>query len=80
MISSQIRHFTPNFDEIVEEGEADFADSGLKVSSVIRVGRLAVVDGDMLLGAIGQIAPARLQRIKGRLAEWLLQASDHGGN
>jgi len=74
MISSQIRHTVPDFDEIVQEEAADFAESGLKVSSVIRVGRLAVVDGALLLGAIGRIAPGRLQRIKDRLTEWLLQS------
>jgi len=73
MISSQIRHAISYFDEIVREDDNDFADSGLKASSLIRVGRLAVVDGEILLGAIGQIATDRLQRIKGRLAEWLLR-------
>lgn len=74
MISPQIRHHVPEFDEIVQETDADFAGSGLKVSSVIRVGRLAVVEGEMLVGAIGEIAPERLQRIKRRLAKWLTSA------
>ena len=73
MISSQTRRFTPDFDEIVRKEDADFTGSGLKVSSVIRVGRLAVADGDILLGAIGQITPERLKRIKERLATWLIQ-------
>ncbi len=71
MISSQIRHHIQGFDEIIQDADADFAESGLKVSSVIRVGRLAVVEGEILLGATGQIAPERLQRIKSRLARWL---------
>jgi mRNA interferase MazF len=71
MISSQIRQCIPGFDEIVQETDADFAGSGLKVSSVIRIGRLAVVEGGILLGAIGKIAPERLQRIKDHLADWL---------
>ncbi len=74
MISSQMRHAIPEFDEIVHEDDPDFAESGLKAASVIRIGRLAVVQGDILLGAIGQIAPVRLQRIKRRLAEWLTQS------
>jgi len=71
MISSQIRHCIPDFDELIQTTDDDFAESGLKLTSVIRVGRLAVVEGEMLLGAIGQIAPERLQRIKRHLAEWL---------
>ena len=74
MISSQIRHYVPGFDELVREDDPDFAESGLKVPSVIRVGRLAVVEEEILVGAIGQIAPERLQRIKSRLAEWLMRA------
>ena len=74
MISSQIRQQIPEFDEIVQENDPDFAASGLKVASVIRVGRLAVVEGEILLGAIGQIAPERLSRIKSRLAEWLMRS------
>lgn len=72
MISSQIAQCVPEFDEIVAEAESDFATSGLKVASVIRVGRLAVVKADRLLGAIGHIAPDRLQRIKARLCQWLV--------
>ncbi|MCI0624222.1 MAG: type II toxin-antitoxin system PemK/MazF family toxin [Acidobacteria bacterium] len=71
MISSQMRHYNPQFDEIIQDNDSDFAQSGLKVASVIRVGRLAVVEGKVLLGATGQISPERLQRIKNHLAEWI---------
>jgi len=74
MISSQTRHYIPGFDEIIQAGDPDFATSGLKVPSVVRVGRLAVVEGRMLLGAIGEIDSARLQRIKTHLADWLMQS------
>ena len=73
MISSQTRHYIPQFDEIIEENDSDFAQSGLKIASVIRVGRLAVVEGGVLLGAMGHISPERLQRIKSRLAAWITQ-------
>ena len=74
MVSSQIQHALTDFDEIIQEGDSDFAVSGLKVSSVVRVGRLAVVEGEILLGAIGQVTSDRLRRIKSRLAEWLLRS------
>lgn len=73
MISSQMRHAIPEFDEIIREDDPDFAQSGLKVASVIRIGRLAVVQGEILLGAIGQITPERLRRIQRRLADWLVK-------
>lgn len=70
MISSRLRHCVADFDELVQASDVDFAESGLKVPSVIRIGRLAVVTEETLLGAIGQIARERLERIKKRLADW----------
>lgn len=74
MISSQTWHYIQGFDEIIQEDDADFVASGLKAPSVIRVGRLAAVEEQMLLGATGEISSERLQRIKTRLADWLTQS------
>jgi len=71
MISSQTRQHISGFDEIVNDSDEDFGESGLKVTSVIRVGRLAVVSGEILLGAIGQISSERLNRVKKHLSDWL---------
>ena len=73
MISSQTRHYIQDFDELLQESDDDFAKSGLKVASIIRVGRMAVVSGEILLGAIGQVSDKRLGRIKKRLSDWLSQ-------
>jgi mRNA interferase MazF len=45
--------------------------SGVKVTSAIQIGRLAVVSGEILLGAIGQISSERLNRVKNHLSDWL---------
>ena len=71
MISSKTRQYVAGFDEIVQENDIDFEESGLKVASVIRVGRLAVVSGEILLGAIGQVSDERLSRVKKNLSDWL---------
>lgn len=71
MISSQIRQCVPDFDQVIQEDDLDYESSGLKVPSVVRVGRLAVIEGELLLGAIGQISAPRLQQIKNSLAEWI---------
>ena len=60
MISSQTRHYVSDFDEVIRENDPDFTECGLKVASVIRIGLLAVVEGDILLGAIGKINPGRM--------------------
>nr|WP_282189303.1 type II toxin-antitoxin system PemK/MazF family toxin [Azospirillum endophyticum] len=71
MVSSQIRQAEPDLDEILSPGDPDFGDTGLKVSSVLRLGRLAVIDGALFSGEIGEIGPERLDRLRHRLAAWL---------
>jgi mRNA interferase MazF len=71
MVSSQLRHCVSGFDEIVQQADDGFAESGLKTVSVIRVGRLATVEGDVLVGAIGEISATRLQRVRDHLTRWL---------
>jgi mRNA interferase MazF len=71
MISSQMHQYIVGFDDVVTDSDKDFEQSGLKVTSVIRVGRLAVVSGEILLGAIGEISQERLYRVKQNLSHWL---------
>ncbi len=74
MISSRVRQQIDGFDEVIEEDDADFGSSGLKTANVIRIGRLLVVEGKLLPGALGTVSTERLQRVRSRLAAWLLQA------
>ena len=74
MISSQMHQYIEGFDEIIDSGAADFSRTGLKSSSIIRVGCLAVVEGSILLGAIGEIDEERLNRIKTNLSTWLTES------
>ncbi len=71
MISSQIHHHVPDFDEVITPNDSDFNKSGLKLASVIRIGRLAVVESDIFLGKLGEIDPQRLSNIKQKLSGWL---------
>lgn len=54
-----------------EESNEDFGTAGIKVKSVIRIARLAVVSGDGLVGAVGEISPVRLGRIRRNLSAWI---------
>lgn len=63
--------YNADFDELIGEGDADFSESGLKGPSVIRVGRLAIVEDALLLGSTGEIGSDRLARIRRRLSEWI---------
>lgn len=71
MISSQTHQEILNIDEIIKPGDDDFIRSGLKTPSIIRVCRLAIVEGSILLGTTGEINDTRLDRIKKNLCEWL---------
>ena len=76
MVSSQLRQEVEGFDEVVSDTDADFVRSGLKVPSVLRVGRLAVVEGRVLVGAVGEIGAGRLRRVRTRLAGWVGDATE----
>ena len=71
MISSQLSQEIPGFDETISPDDPDFKDSGLKLPSLIRAGRLAVVNVDILAGNIGQVADTRLARIRHNLSKWI---------
>jgi mRNA interferase MazF len=73
MLSSQLQQGLKDFDEIIQQNDEDFQESGLKVPSVIRIGRLAVVSLDLLIGSLGSISEDRLLRIKKKLADWMLE-------
>jgi mRNA interferase MazF len=72
MISSQLSQRVADFDEVVDQEATDWERSGLKITSVVRIARLAVVHESILVGAIGEVAPSRLGRIMQKLSDWLL--------
>jgi mRNA interferase MazF len=74
MISTRIHQTISGFDELILKTDKDYEGTGLKEPSVIRVGRLAVVDGGVLLGLIGVIEKNRLNKVKRQLADWILRS------
>ena len=68
-ISTQRRHAVPGFVEFMEPVDDDFRQSGLKASSVIRLGYVTVLMPDDVICRIGFISPARLKRLLQRLGE-----------
>jgi len=71
MLSTRLHQVVDGFDEILTADTNDYQRSGLKAASVIRLGRLAVVSEEMLLGRMGSISDERLDRIRERLAGWV---------
>lgn len=73
MISSQCHQYHPQLDWLINQQDEAFAESGLKVSSVIRLSRIAVLDGQLLLGQLGSISDTRLSELRTRLSHWLIE-------
>lgn len=70
-ISSKQHQATTGVDELVNATDADYAKTGLVKPSVIRVGRVAVVEASLLVGAIGKISAQRIKRVKASLKGWV---------
>ena len=70
-ISTQLHQLQPNWDELIQPGDADFPASGLRRASVIRLSYLYAADPGEIAGLIGQIEPVRLQRLRRRLSDHL---------
>jgi mRNA interferase MazF len=71
-VSTQLRLEVAGFDEIIGGNDADFAASGLRQDSLIRLGFLAIFASDQIIGRIGEISPARHRRLLQRLATYLI--------
>jgi mRNA interferase MazF len=73
MLSTQLHQALPGFDEVLDENQADFVESGLRIASIIRIARLAVVSAASLTGTIGSISDQRLRQIKENISDWIIQ-------
>lgn len=71
MLSSRLDQAVPNFDEIIAPSDSDFAESGLRDPSVIRLGILVTTNRQNMMGELGQIGKARLERLRENLSRWI---------
>jgi len=77
-ITSQLRHEVKEWDEQIERADDDFKRSGLRVLSLIRIGKLATVEERVLEGVLGEISAERLVRILGKIRGHLeREIADH---
>ena len=70
-ITSQLRHAVVHWDEEIEETDDDFESSGLKGPSLIRIGKLATVEEEVLEGVLGEISAQRLTAILLKMTDYL---------
>jgi mRNA interferase MazF len=70
-ISTQLHQRVADFDEVITPGDKEFAASGLKAASLIRLGFLAVLPEAALLGRIGTLSTTCRQRLLANLCRHL---------
>ncbi len=76
-VTSQLRHSIKDWDELISTDDSDFNSSGLKIASLIRIGKLATVEAALLEGVLGRISDERLENILKKLTDHLQRRSDN---
>ena len=71
-VSTQLNQQVPGFDDIISPSDSDFAASGLRSQSLIRLGFLAVLPRNQIIGSIGAISSERHQRLLKTLSDYLV--------
>lgn len=71
-ISTQLHHLIKDFDQLIDDGSDSFPQTGLRQSSIVRLGFLAVIHRNKISGSIGKIDPAFHRSLLERLAKFLL--------
>ena len=56
-ITSQVHQAIPNFDKLIETADSDYANSGLKVRSAVRIARLVSVESSVINARLGVYRP-----------------------
>lgn len=72
-ISTQLRQEVKGFDLIIDEMSAEFIQSRLKTSSLIRLGFINTVDKKAIPGVIGDIPSVVVRMLQQRLANQLIR-------
>lgn len=72
-VSSQLQQEVAGFDDIIQTTDADFASSGLKVASLVRLGFLAVLPRKSKLGVLGKVSDERHRKLLQKLSDYLLE-------
>src|SRR5678815_1959860 len=72
-ISTQLHQEVKGFDEVVDQTDSDFAATGLRTTSLIRLGFLAVLPRSSVIGSIGSISSERHKRLLTRLSDYLIR-------
>jgi mRNA interferase MazF len=72
-VSTQLDKEVKAFDGVISSSDPDFSSSGLKADSLIRLGFLAVLPSNRIIGSIGSISPPRHKKLLKTLSDYLVK-------
>lgn len=72
-VSTQLDKEVKGFDEVISDTDEDFQSSGLRTSSLVRLGFLAVLPSRQIIGAIGSISSTRHGKLLKTLSDYLIK-------
>lgn len=72
-VSTQLHRQVKGFDEVIDLSDPDYAATGLRSASLIRLGFLALLPRSGVIGSIGEISRKRHQRLLKKLADYLME-------
>ncbi|ASJ06731.1 type II toxin-antitoxin system PemK/MazF family toxin [Thermococcus pacificus] len=70
-ISSRVERYNPETDVLIEKSHPEFHLTGLKVSSFVRLTKIATVQKDILIGELGEIGPILKKEISQKICSLL---------
>ena len=74
-VSTQVHQLVPGFDELISANDHDFGQSGLLSTSLMRLGYLAILPRQDIIGVIGSISSQRHRRLLQTLADFLVSSA-----
>jgi mRNA interferase MazF len=70
-ISSRITK-TRVVDVVIDESHSEFKKTGLKLSSIVKLDKVATISKELILGEIGEVGPKLRKEINGKISNILL--------
>jgi mRNA interferase MazF len=70
-LSSQLHQAVKGFDIVIAVGHPDYRKSGLRSSSVVRLGHLAIINETKIPGPIGSLSRKVLEQLKITLGNYI---------
>src|SRR5436190_1884480 len=72
-VSTQLDKEVKGFDEVIDVTDEDFKSTGLRITSLVRLGFLAALPSTQIIGTIGSISSSRHKTLLKTLSDYLIQ-------